>query len=195
MGFDQGSLDQALRSHLFENFGSASGVDPMVDAMSDPGRKMLTFVAGGRRVVQLEVQDDSHQPRWVEVTVTIDYGRTWQFTEPGWRPLSFGVGGDRPYWWSARHLVVLPTNDVDDPVVLDSDEDILLVFAVEAAWLIVCETSVRLFRDGAEVSRLELADVVVEARWHGTKLKVLDDGHRLVEIAVVNGELAAEVAV
>jgi hypothetical protein len=30
MGFDQAGLDQALRSHLSDNFGSASGVEPMV---------------------------------------------------------------------------------------------------------------------------------------------------------------------
>lgn len=30
MGFDQAGLDQALRSHLIDNFGGASGLSPMV---------------------------------------------------------------------------------------------------------------------------------------------------------------------
>ena len=160
--------------------------------MTDPARKVSTFVAG-RRVVQFEVQDDSHAPRWMDVAVTIDHGRTWRYTGPGWRPLSFGADAERLYWWSARRLVALPANDVEEPELVDFDEDILLVFTVDAGWLIVCETSVRLLLGGSEVSRLELADVVLEARWQGDKLRVLDAGHRLVEIAIVDGKLAAEV--
>lgn len=162
--------------------------------MSDSPSEVLTCIAGGH-VVQLEVRKDDEAPRWVDVTVTLDYGPAWRYNEPGWRPLSVGIAGTRPYWWSARHLVLLPEDANGDPDVVDVDEDMLLVFAVDAGWLVVCETSVRLISDGQERSRLELADVVLEARWRGSKLAVLDAGHQLVEIAIRNGTLEAEVGV
>lgn len=161
--------------------------------MSESPSELLTFVAGGH-VVQLEVRKDEQAPRWVDVTVTLDYGPAWRYSEPGWRPLSVGAAGTRPYWWSARHLVLLPTDVSGDPDVVDVDEDMLLVFAIDAGWLVVCETSVRLINGGVETSRLELADVVLEARWRGPTLTVLDASHELVEIAIADGQLAAKVA-
>lgn len=161
-------------------------------AVNENQSEVQTFVACGH-VVQLEVRKNEEASGWVDVTVTLDYGRAWRYNEPGWRPLSFGLAGVRPYWWSARHLVLLPDDVIEDPVVLDVDEDMLIVFVVDEGWLVVCETSVRLIREGQERSRVELPDMVLEARWRGSKLGVLDAGHQLVKIAIAGEELAAEV--
>ena len=81
-------------------------------------------------------------------------------------------------------MVLLPDDASGTPDVIDVDEDMLLVFAVDGCWLVVCEASVRLISDGQETSRLELADVVREARWRGPELAVLQASHQLVEIAI-----------
>lgn len=153
--------------------------------------ELLTFIAGDR-VLQLEVRKDDQAPRWIDVTVTLDYGRAWRYIEPGWRPLSVGSAGVRPYWWSARHVVVMPADVEGDPDVIDVDEDILLVFLIEDGLLIVCESSIRLVRRLTEVARLELADVVLEARRRGDTITVLDASHQLIEVAITDGGLAAE---
>ena len=161
--------------------------------MSEIPTEVSTFIAGGH-VVRLEIRKTDQAPRWVDVTVTLDDGPAWRYNEPGWRPLSFGIAGTRPYWWSARHLVLLPDDANGDPDVVDVDEDMLLVFAVDAGWLVVCETSVRLISEGQESSRVELADAVLEARWRGSKLAVLQASHQLAEIVITNGKLVGEVA-
>lgn len=68
------------------------------------------------------------------------------------------------------------------------------MFAIDDGWLVVCETSVRLIPGGVQTSRLELADVVLEARWREPNLTVLDASHELVELAIADGQLAAKVA-
>jgi len=151
---------------------------------------VITHIAGNH-VIQLEIRDAAHKPQWIDVAATIDYARTWTFTEPGWRRLALGVARDHPYLWSARRLIVLPTTAAEEPAQVDVDEDILLVFAEDNGWLIVCETSVRLFEGLTEVSRLELGDVVVHARREHDTLRVLDASARLVDVIIANDKLVS----
>jgi hypothetical protein len=57
--------------------------------------------------------------------------------------LAAGWGCGQAYLWSSRDLVVLPGARGADPRVVTVDEDLLLVFRIEAGWVLVCETSVR----------------------------------------------------
>ncbi|HEV7973476.1 hypothetical protein [Amycolatopsis sp.] len=110
--------------------------------------------------------------------------REWRYEEPGWRPVALGVAAEVPYLWSARSLVVLPVDSADEPEVLRVDEDLLLVFRVEAGWLLVCETSIRLVVDGHESSRVEIGEVVEHATWNGGELTVHDARGRECRIRV-----------
>lgn len=154
------------------------------------GCHVLTLVAGGR-VIQFEVELVPDDPRLMKVTASVDFGPKWFSAEPGWRDLGFGVADDRPYWWSARQLVVLPIHEDGEPVTFKFNEDILSAFPIEGAWLVVCETSIRLVDEAIEVTRLEMADVIVETRLQGKKLRLLDAEHRLFEITKVGTNLIA----
>jgi hypothetical protein len=107
------------------------------------------------------------------VTITQDDRLEWTYQLASWRPLAVGSGSGSAYLWSARELVVLPSGPGEDPVVLSADEDLLLVFRMEAGWVLVCETSVRLVT-GREISRIELADTVRRAWWSEAGLQVED---------------------
>jgi hypothetical protein len=124
------------------------------------------------------------------VTVEVDGDRSWRFDEPGWLDLAFGASDRLTYWWSARHLVVMPESE-SEPHVISVDEDLRFVFAGENHWLLVCETSIRLITAGNEVSRLEFGDPIVLARWKGGRLRVRDESGRDTEIDIVDGRLVA----
>lgn len=131
-------------------------------------------VVAGCHVVEIRA-DRSGAPRSMIVSVELDHERSWLFDEPGWQDLAVGVADGVAYWWSARHVVILPVGvPQDEPVVISVDEDIRLAFAVAGGWLLVCETSVRLFTGVQEVSRLEFGEVLVAARWEGSCLVVRD---------------------
>jgi hypothetical protein len=149
---------------------------------------MATTVVAGRRVVDVRV-DRSGSPRSMVVAVALDYKRSWLFDEPGWIDPSFGVAGESIYWWSARHLVVLPNDVHDEPLVVSVDEDIRLVFAVDDSWLLVCETSVRLFAEGHEISRLEFGEALTTAAWNGYRLVLGDFAGNEVEVTISEGAL------
>ncbi len=100
-----------------------------------------------------------------------------------------GVSAGLTYWWSARHLVVLPLADGEEPVVVSADEDLRFVFAVPEGWILVCETSVRLVVDGQEASRLEFGEVLLAARWEGSLLVVGDANGHDAMVAVAGGRL------
>lgn len=70
----------------------------------------MMVVADGH-VVEIRV-DRSGSPRSMIVSVELDYERSWLFDEPGWQDLAIGVSRGVAYWWSARHLVILPTGQV-----------------------------------------------------------------------------------
>src|SRR5580700_8780255 len=74
------------------------------------------------------------------VTITRDDRLEWTYQLASWRPLAVGSGSGPACLWSARELVVLPSGSGEDPVVLSTDEDLLLVFGTEAGWVLVCET-------------------------------------------------------
>lgn len=148
-----------------------------------------TFVVG-MRVFSVRVTADQ-ELRSVKVTVTLDGRIEWTFDEPGWRPLSLGVAADEPYLWSARDLIVLPTSHRVDPEVIRVDEDLLFVFRVDAGWLLVCETSVRLVAQGRETARLEIGEVVEYASWQQDELLVRDARELEQRIGVHSDRLIA----
>lgn len=150
------------------------------------GLEIRTIVVG-HRVVEVEMEIDD-RPRSLGLSVRVDGTKRWSSEEPGWRDISCGVDGD-VFVWSARRLVVVPLETGAEVHAVDCDEDIFTVFQVERGWLLVCETSLRLVGDGAELSRVEMPDVVNEARWDGDQLLIgCDDGTR-VRAAVVAGQL------
>jgi len=127
----------------------------------------------------------------MRVGVELDGQRTWQFEEPGWQDLAYGVSDlGVAYWWSARHLVALPTGlPHEGPQVMSTDEDIRLAFSVSGGWLLVCETSVRLLSGDREVSRLEAGEVLLSARWEGSHLIVGDASGGVLTIRIDDGHL------
>lgn len=149
----------------------------------------MVVVADGH-VIEIRV-DRSGSPRSMIVSVELDYERSWLFNEPGWQDLAVGVSGGVAYWWSARHLVVLPTGQRrGDPEIISAEEDIRLAFAVAGGWLLVCETSALLVSDSQVVSRLEFGDVLLAARWEGSRLLVRDASGRDIKVIVQEGRLA-----
>jgi hypothetical protein len=147
------------------------------------------IVVADRHVIEIRV-DRSGSPRSMVVSVELDHDRTWLFDEPGWQELAFGVFNGVTYWWSARHLVILPTGRRQgDPVIISADEDIRLAFAVDDGWLLVCETSVRLVDESQVVSRLDFGEVLLAARWEGSQLIARDESGCDIKISVREGLL------
>jgi hypothetical protein len=123
------------------------------------------------------------------VTITRDDRLEWTYRLASWRPLAVGSGLGSAYLWSARELVVLPSDPGQDPVILHVDEDMLIVFQVPAGWVLVCETSVRLVIGRQEVSRIELADTVHRAWWTGGDLQIEDAREMTTALTIVNDRL------
>ncbi|MCA1832812.1 MAG: hypothetical protein ABR600_06205 [Actinomycetota bacterium] len=140
-------------------------------------------------VVRVRV-DLSGAPRSMIVNVEVDYERSWVFEEPGWQEIAFGVAEGRVYWWSARRLVLVPWNEDGEPATVSTDEDIRLAFAVPLGWILVCETSVRLMVGSQEVSRVELSDVLLAARWEESQLVVRAENGSDLRVVISNGRLA-----
>jgi hypothetical protein len=154
------------------------------------GSQGPVLVVADGHVIEIRV-DRSGSPRSMVVSVELDYKQSWLFDEPGWQDLAVGVSGGVAYWWSARHLVVLPTGQRQgDPVIISTDEDIRLAFAVAEGWLLVCETSARLVSDGQMVSRLEFGEVLLAARWEGSRLLVREASGHDIKVIVHEGRLA-----
>jgi hypothetical protein len=147
-------------------------------------------LVAGRHVIEIRI-DRSGAPRSVIVSVELDYKQSWLFDEPGWQELAVGVSDGIAYWWSARHLVILPTGERQgEPMVVSADEDIRLALAVAGGWLLVCETSVRLFIDGQLFSRVDFGEVLLAARWEGPQLIVRDAAGQDTKVIVSKGTLA-----
>jgi hypothetical protein len=125
------------------------------------------------------------------VRVELDGQRSWVFKEPDWQELAFGVSEQGvSYWWSAFHLVVLPTDvSQGEPQVLSVDEPIRLAYSVGDGWLLVCEVSIRLFADGREVSRFAAGEVLMAARWEGAVLVVEDFNGNMIKARIREGRL------
>jgi len=129
--------------------------------------------------------------RTAVVTVTLDGRFEWSLTVPGWRAVSLGASGETGYLWSARQLAVLPRAGDAELQVISVDEDLLSAFRVDGGWLLVCETSIRLFVDEVEADRVELGDVVEIARWAGDVLEVQDAAGEILELRVEGARLIA----
>lgn len=142
-------------------------------------------------VAEIEV-DVSNAPKTVEVTASLNGARRWESTEPGWRDLAYGVSDGDLYWWSARHLVALPAGAAEATIEATTDEDILVAFRLAAnEWLVVCETSVLLIAEAREQSRLELSEVITEARREASQLQVRDAAGGSTTISIIEGRLVA----
>jgi len=134
-----------------------------------------SFVAGDRLYSINEVPTDDI--RHTDITITLDGRRQWHFSAKGWRRLSVGYNGSTPYLWTARSVVVLPRSAKDEPSVIPvEDEDVLYVFSTEGGWLLVCETSLRLFRNEVEVARAEFGEVLMHASFDRGSLTLVDMG-------------------
>jgi hypothetical protein len=150
--------------------------------------QMDTVFVVGTSTFTIQQGEDSSDP-YMSVTITRDDHVQWTHRHAAWRPLAVGCGGGTAYIWSARDLVVLPEDHDDDPSVLTVDEDLLFVFKAENAWLLVCETSVRLIIGREERSRVELGDVVEQARWREGQLQVEDARGITASMRVADGRL------
>lgn len=147
----------------------------------------MTLVAN-RRLIEIETERDD-VPQSIGVAVRIDGHRRWSSEEPGWRELGVGVTVDGVYFWSARRLVELPIDDEAEATVLDADEDILVSFANDDGFVLVCETSVRLMLMGRESARLEMPEVIELARWQDDVLELRDAAGATHQVAVSEGRL------
>lgn len=126
-------------------------------------------------------------PRIMVLKVQIDFTEEHVFTEPGWRVANFGSRGTTFYVWSARRLAWFP--DKRDPESFTVDEDILFVFGCDDGWLLVCETSVRLFVGTEEVSRFELDEVAVRALLRDSQLTIRDSREEDTTLAIEDSRL------
>lgn len=146
-------------------------------------------VVVGHRVVEIELEVDD-RPHSLGLSVRVDGDKRWSSEEPGWRDIAVGVD-EGLFVWSARRLVVVPLGVDDGACSIDSDEDIVVAFRADPGWLLACETSLRLVRGDAELSRLELPDVIEDARWAGESLLVRCANGTSVRVAVDAGGLEA----
>jgi hypothetical protein len=140
--------------------------------MSNESR-LRTRVAFGGRLFDFVV-DRSDSPRTLHVNVKTDDDHEWTFEEPGWSPLSFGLGEGRFYSWSARRVLVFSSIGLESE--FNTDEDLIGVFDLGWGWAVLCETSIRLIAEGREVNRLELSEVALGGRLNGTTLVVREFG-------------------
>lgn len=154
------------------------------------GLEMRTLVVD-HQVIEVELVTDD-RPHSLGLSIRVDGTNHWSSEEPGWRDIGCGVAGTQVFVWSARRLVVVPLEPGTKAYSLDSDEDIHIVFPANDGWLLVCETSVRLIINGAEGARLELADVVDEARWDGERLRVRCDDGSATLVLLAHGELESQ---
>jgi hypothetical protein len=139
----------------------------------------ITIVVSGR---VFEVDPDmTGAPQSMTVTVRAEAQMEWTFEEPGWRSLGYGLGSDVFYFWSARRVIAFPLANPKDPDLISIDEDdIIAPFQVSGRWAVVCESSVRLLDVTGEVDRIELREVVLQARLDGGTLVLTDlNGIRL----------------
>jgi hypothetical protein len=148
----------------------------------------VTILVANRRLVEVETARD-HVPQSISVAVRIDGQRRWSSEEPGWRELGMGVTAHGVYFWSARRLVELPIEHEAEATIVDAEEDILVSFAYDHGFVLVCETSVRLILMGEESTRLEMPEVIELARWQDDVLELRDAAGAAYQVAVSEGRL------
>lgn len=154
------------------------------------GQDSIKLIAGDRVVTVLFGSACSTES--MHFSVSDGFGNEWAFVQPGWRPLSFGTRNETVYLWSAREIIALPDDSRDRPARVPVDEDILQVYLAGDAWLVVCETSVRLLLDGQEISTIQLGEVVETSRLRGDQLTIRDVAGAVSAIGVTSGGLAIQ---
>lgn len=131
--------------------------------------------------------------RTCTVVLTMNDKDEWTFFEPPWRPMAFGTTRGRAYIWSARTVIFLPQHNGEAPQTIGCDEDILgVIGGDESSWILICETSARLFIDGDERSRLDFRDVVEKFRSEGEAVLVITVEGQDYSITTRNRKLFAE---
>lgn len=147
----------------------------------------MTLVAN-RRLIEIETARDDI-PQSIRVAVRIDGQRRWSSEEPGWREPGIGITADGVYFWSARRLVELPIEHEAEATIVDADDDILVSFAYDHGFVLICETSVRLILMGKESARLEMPEVIELARWQDDVLELRDAAGAAHQVAASEGRL------
>ena len=146
---------------------------------------MLTTLVAGTNVYVIE-----HAQHSSVGELRVSSARSsWVLEVEGWGGLAFGSGSRGAYAWTARSLIGFSGNREECTTIAKVDDDIKLAYARNSEFVLVCETSIRLSRDGQELSRLSLGDVVDEAHWDLDTLRVLDSTGRRYEITVSADEL------
>lgn len=127
----------------------------------------------GKHVYQLRTfpTDDF---RYAELTLILDQQAEWSLTVPGWAPIYLGASGQTGYFWTVRQLVTLPKMAGEELKVIEVEDDLVLAFRVRKSWLLICETSIRLFVSGSEIDRVQLGEVAISAQWNEDTLYVHD---------------------
>lgn len=143
-------------------------------------RVSVTYVVG---VEHYEIVFEPYgEELYATLTIRVRDHELWRSTERSWRAVGIGNGTRSAYIWTARTLVELSTSR--SMWSANFDEDLVWVYQDDAAWVAVCETSVRLVGTQGEVGRWELADVVAEADWRGGTIYVRDVAGREVFLRV-----------
>ena len=148
------------------------------------------FVAGSERY---EIVFEPYGEE-LYATLTIASGgvEVWRSTERSWGAVRFGSGHRSAFIWTATTLVEL---SAAQPMwSTEFDEDVIWVYQLDARWIAVCETSVRLIDASGEVGRWELADVVSEASWRGEKIHVRDVSGRELFLRVQDSKFHPSVS-
>jgi hypothetical protein len=130
--------------------------------------------------VRIDIPQD---PRSQRLTVEVTGSGNWKSEEPEWGGVGYGFSAERFFLWSARRLIWFQQSG-RAPETLQTDEDLLWAFPLADGWLLVCELSARLYRNGREVHRISPADVVVDAKREGATFVLRDFEGRLYRLVV-----------
>lgn len=104
--------------------------------------------------------------RTCALTIGLNGKDAWRSIEQGSGVVGSGVAGQRAFFWCPRKLIVVPLAQAPvEPYGIECDEDLFRVFSYGDAWLLVCETSLRLVDARATICRVELPDVVTGTEW------------------------------
>lgn len=147
--------------------------------MSDRIEEPLEFVVRRRR---FRLSRSTIDERVTKLIVEVDGLPSQGLEIPSWRAVNCGVSGNLVYFWSARGVLVFRNSEGSMQLDFQLDEDILHVFSFMDAWILVCETSVRVCTWDSEISRTEFAEVLTEAQWHGDDLIVEDATGRVASM-------------
>ncbi len=135
-------------------------------------------------LIQFELTGDG---RAAELVVSLDEQSVWIFQTAGWISPRLGLSERALYVWTARELIVFPSEFQGVPVVITLDEDLRFVFGLDDGWLVVCETSVRRLVQEVQTAAVYLGEVLVAAHLVGGELVVRDFSGR-TWLAKVDGE-------